>query len=250
MFTSFCTFILLLSFNIIEQKILSKASIVICSSQWAANSAVHRYHINPQKVFVLPRGANFNSDPSINFVRKRLAACNLLFVGKNWERKGGSIAYDAFSELKQTGLDVHLTIIGCSPSLDEPGVTIIPHINKNIKEDYNRYLEILDQTTFLILPTRAECSAIAIAESSAFGIPSIATDTGGLSTSVLHKKTGHLLSKNSKGKEYAKIIKNLYFDWENYEKLSMAARSYYKNEMNWASWSQRLKNILDEHMHK
>jgi glycosyltransferase involved in cell wall biosynthesis len=233
--------------NLIEKKILNKASIIICSSDWSKDSVVYRYKIDPRKVFVLPRGANLIAGPEKSISpKKRPAVCNLLFVGKSWKRKGGDIAYDAYLELKRNGLNVHLTIIGAFPPINDPNVTIIPHLDKNNHNDYVKYTSILRETTFLILPSRAECSGIVFSESSAFGIPSIAADTGGVSTSIIHKKTGYLLPNGATGKEYAKIIEDLYFDWEKYTKLSTASRLYYEKSLNWDSWSKCLTSIIED----
>ncbi|MBK7121948.1 MAG: hypothetical protein IPH68_03555 [Chitinophagaceae bacterium] len=41
----------------------------------------------------------------------------LLFLGVEWERKGGQIALDTFYALQNNGMQVQLKIIGCQPPL-------------------------------------------------------------------------------------------------------------------------------------
>jgi glycosyltransferase involved in cell wall biosynthesis len=93
--------------------------------------------------------------------------------------KGGGIAYEAFLALKKMKIKAHFTIIGCSPLINDPDVTIIPNINKNFTQERQIYDKILRETAFLLLPTREKCFGIIFAESCAYGIPSIATNTGG-----------------------------------------------------------------------
>ena len=74
--------------NKIEHTIFKKASAIICASEWASNSVIQKYKIIPQKVFILPRGANLSTVPE----RKHALSlkhnlCRLLFVGKDWKRK-------------------------------------------------------------------------------------------------------------------------------------------------------------------
>ena len=233
--------------NKIEQTILKKAAAIICASKWASDSVVQKYKILPQKVFTLPRGANLNTIPE----RKKALTlkhnlCKLLFVGKDWRRKGGDIAYEAFLELRKMKIKVYFTIVGCSPPLNDPDVTIIPHINKNLEQERQIYDNILSDTAFLLLPTREECFGIIFAEVSAYGIPSIATNTGGVSSAVINEKTGYLLPTSSRGKEYALVIKDLFNDRAKYNKFRQSSRDYYERQLNWDSWSKRLKAIIDE----
>jgi glycosyltransferase involved in cell wall biosynthesis len=167
-------------------------------------------------------------------------------VGTDWKRKGGEIAYEAFLVLKKMKIKVHFTIIGCSPPINNPDVTIIPNINKNFEQERQIYDKILRETSFLLLPTREECFGIIFAESSAYGIPSIATNTGGVSSAVVNEKTGLLLPISSRGKEYAMLIKDLFVDKEKYNKFRQSSRDYYEKYLNWDSWSRKLKIIIDE----
>ena len=70
--------------NMIEQTVLARASAVICASKWAADNVLEEYKINPQKVFILLRGANLDTIPERQqALTIRNNICKLLFVGKN-----------------------------------------------------------------------------------------------------------------------------------------------------------------------
>ena len=207
--------------DIIERTVLRKASVVICASNWIFENVIKKYVINPEKVFILPRGANVDAIPGNRQIQPLTNnICKLLFVGKNWERKGGDIAYEAFLELKKTGIIAHFTIIGCTPPINDPDVSIIPYINKNIEKDRKIYEKILSETTFFLLPTRAECMGIVLAEASAYGIPSFASHTGGVSSAVINGETGFLLPVSARGKDYAILMKDLFLDKEKHLKIS------------------------------
>ena len=237
--------------NKIEHTILKKSSAIICASKWASDSVIQKYKIMPQKVFTLLRGANLNTIPERNqILALKHNSCKLLFVGKDWKRKGGDIAYEAFLELKKMKIKVHFTIIGCSPPISDPDVSIIPNINKNFEEHRQIYDKILKGTAFLLLPTRGECFGIIFAEVSAYGIPSIATCTGGVSSAVLNGKTGYLLPISARGNEYAMLIKNLFIDKGKYNRFRQASRDYHEQHLNWDSWSKKLKTIIDEKLIK
>jgi glycosyltransferase involved in cell wall biosynthesis len=115
-----------------------------------------------------------------------------------------------------------------------------------IAQERQIYDKILRETAFLLLPTREECFGIIFAESCAYGIPSIATNTGGVSAAVVNEKTGYLLPIRSRGKEYAMLIKDLFIGREKYNKFRQSSRDYYEKHLNWDSCSQKLKIIIDE----
>jgi hypothetical protein len=64
-YTAFCNLARISVFegNKIEQTILKKASAVICAPKWTSDSIIQKYKIIPQKVFILPRGANLDTIP-------------------------------------------------------------------------------------------------------------------------------------------------------------------------------------------
>lgn len=89
-----------------EQSALNRASAVIYCSEWR-NSAIKDYGISREKVHVVPYGANIDSAPTkeqiVDYVGKRSESnvCKLLFLGVDWQRKGGEIAYNTMLELNK-----------------------------------------------------------------------------------------------------------------------------------------------------
>ena len=106
-------------------------------------------------------------------------------------------------------MPVHLTIIGCIPpvAINEKDITVIPFINKHNEEAGLTALSISSvNSDFLLLPTRAECAGVVFCEASAFGIPSITTDTGGVSTYVEDGINGFALPLAARAEAYADKI--------------------------------------------
>lgn len=67
--------------------------------------------------------------------------------------------------------------------------------------------DILYRSHFLILPTEFEAFGIVFCEASAYGMPSIAANVGGVSQPIREGKNGFLLSPNATAEEYAEKIK-------------------------------------------
>ena len=71
--------------NHLERRALKQASLVCYSSEWAAKSARTDYGTAPEKIVVIPFGANYPDPPSRDETLRHAAAlngtCRLLFVG-------------------------------------------------------------------------------------------------------------------------------------------------------------------------
>ena len=238
--------------NRIEQNAISKSSILVFSSEWAANSAINHYGADPKKVHILPFGPNIDVLPDrqqINF-NKPSDVCKLLFIGVEWERKGGSIAFEALQELKKMGQQTTLTVVGCQPPqyLQDEDMTVYSFLNKNIPEQAEIFNNLLFDSHFLILPTRQECFGVVFCEASAFGLPSITTETGGIGGAVYNGKNGYRLPYDAKGDEYARVIFKIFNDYpNNYVPLAQSSRHMFETILNWDSWAINLKKILASH---
>ncbi len=233
--------------NLIEQKAINKSKFVIVSSEWAAESVINDYHAPKEKVKIIPYGANFENLPSEqDLVFDLPVQWKLLFVGVYWQSKGGDIAYAAYKKLKEKKLNVSLTIVGCAPpkEITDSDITVIPFIDKNDPEGQLKLTEIYRQHHLLILPTRFDCTPIVINEASAFGIPCLMSDTGGVRGHLKEGVNGHLVNYNDKGDAYAKIIEELIHDPARYLALRQSTRKEYTENLNWNHWLNEFQKII------
>lgn len=235
----------------IASKALKKADYLAYSSKWAADSAIQDYGVDPSKVRVIPFGANIDEVPQKHEAlnRTRSGECRLLFIGVDWDRKGGPIAFDTIIELEKLfEIKAHLTVCGCVPP-DEyrhPRMKVIGFLNKSQKEDLKKMVRLLNVSDYLFLPTRNECFGVVFCEASAYGLPSVSCDTGGVSGAVSDGINGLLLPENAGPVDYAKRI----FEFENnpdkYNKLVKTTRELYDERLNWDAWAIALKNWVLE----
>ena len=234
--------------NHIEELAINKSKYVIVSSEWASNSVIKDYHKKPEKVFVIPYGANFENIPNFEELNFQIPKTwKIFFVGVYWETKGGEIAYNAFKELIDKGYNVELTVLGCIPpeKYKHPKITIIPFIDKNSSKGQIQMKELYKQHHFLILPTRFDCTPIVINEASAFGIPSLIANCGGVEGHLKNNENGFLLPYNDNGGEYALKIMELINNPESYILLRNKTRKLYENQLNWQHWGNEFIKILN-----
>ena len=232
--------------HVIEKRAIKNSQASIFASDWAANDAISTYKSDPEKTYVIKMGANIDVAPETVLIENKLSKtrCNLLFMGVEWKRKGGDIVIKTLDILINLGFDTQLVVCGCTPPMNHSNMTVYPFLNKNKEEDYKIFTQLLEDAHFLFVPTRAECSAIVFCEASANGIPSITTDTGGVSANVKHGYNGYTLPLSATPNEYATLIANTFTDKKLYKQLSENCREKYFKESNWNVWGMEIDRLI------
>jgi glycosyltransferase involved in cell wall biosynthesis len=236
-----------------EETALERCTIGVYSSNWAAEGA--RKYTRPEKIRVVPFGANVPVDHDLGAVQKwasermsRLPAeCRLLFIGVDWVRKGGAIAVETARLLNEMGVQTKLTIVGCQPNEEVPAyVKVLGFVNKQSSEGRKQLEELYRHATFFILPTRAEASAIVFCEASAYGVPTITFKTGGVEDYVREGVNGICLPLDSKPEVFARRIKEILEDRDRYFALCLGAFNEYKTRLNWDGTASALVSLCRE----
>lgn len=229
--------------NQIEQRAINNSKTQVFSSKWALNSAIKNY--GSKNPFLVKMGANINSAPPEESIAKIYdSVINIIFIGVDWERKGGTIVLETIEKLDTKGYDVQLTVVGCVPPKKHPKMTVMPFLNKNIEHDMSIFNELLKISHLLFLPTRADCTPIVFCEANAFGIPVISTDTGGVSSIIENDVNGYLLPMSATSTEYLELIENLINDKDKLKRTANSSREKFMNELNWGQWGKEMKKIL------
>lgn len=239
-----------------EGKALRRADKIVFSSDIVKRTAMDFYNLPEDKIIVFDFGANIPDPQNVLPEIYDKNICRLTFVGRDWARKGGEKMLQTFRILKKQGFPCELTIIGSKPKeeIDDPDIKVIPFLDKNKAEDMIRYDEILRKSHFMVLPTRYDAYGILFCEASAYGVPSIAADVGGVSQPVKEGINGFLLSHNATAEDYAKTIREVFENQEMYLMLRQSSRREYLTRLNWSVWGCKvialMENLVAEYKKK
>jgi len=227
----------------IERGALRRSSRVLLSSDWARNSATADYGVAPAVVSVMPLGPNIRSDVIERFSTTKSAdfraGVRLLFIGADWDRKGGSIVLNVKRHLESIGVPCELFIVGNCP-LDintGNGIHVLGRLDKSDEKQLLELCRLYELAHFFVLPTLAEAFGIVFSEAQAFGCPSLTYSVGGTPTAVLNGITGFTLPLAAVAKDFAEVICSVARDPRRYEQLSANCRARYESEANWSSWA-------------
>lgn len=239
--------------NRVETRAIAKAAAIIYASEWAARSARDAYGAPAEKLHVIPFGANLDDVPPRDAVlaeRGDRDRCRLLFVGRDWQRKGGDIAYEALRHLREMGIDAELIVCGLRtpPPIDDPDVRLVGSLSTQVAADRRALADLYREADLFLLPTRAECAGVVFSEAGAFGLPVVSTDTGGVATVVQDGVTGRLLPPSAGGADYARAIRALLADPARLMRMRVASRDAYEARLNWDAWGAAagaaIRNVL------
>ncbi|MBE9016483.1 glycosyltransferase family 4 protein [Chroococcidiopsidales cyanobacterium LEGE 13417] len=240
--------------NTMERLALERCKLAIYTSEWAAKTAIENYGVEPEKVKIVPFGANIQHSDRINDIQTILDLrsrnkCKLLFLGIDWFRKGGDIALEVTKQLNQAGIGTELTIAGCHPPLQEylPSyVKVLGFVSKSTQDGQQLINRLLAESHFLILPSRAECYGVVFCEANSFAVPCISTDVGGISTVVKDGLNGKLFSTNTNVADYCSYISDIFSNYSQYRSLALSAFNEYQSRLNWSVAGKTVNKLLSE----
>jgi len=240
--------------NDMEQQALDRSSLAIYTSDWAAQSALSAYKVDASKVHIVPFGANIECDRTIKDIERLLSArpvdcCKLLFLGVEWERKGGDLALGVARELNRQGLKTILTIVGCDPPASQPlpdYARVVGFLSKRIEEDRRRLQALIAESHFLIVPSRAEAYGLVFCEANSYGVPCLSAATGGITTIIREGINGYLARHEQAVARFVKIVTALMADRRAYRDLALSSFNEYTTRLNWRTAGEIVAKLMRE----
>jgi glycosyltransferase involved in cell wall biosynthesis len=240
-----------------EEAALRRCSAAIYPSEWAARCAREDNPGIGGKVHVIPFGANMDVTPGWETVRQSVEArlarpareMKLLFVGVDWNRKGGPAAVAAVEELRRRGWNASLTVVGSpAPGLTEAQNGFVKRrgvLDKRKAEDVAELSRLYLESDFFLLPSRGESYGIVYCEAIAHGCPCLAADVGGVGTIVRSGVTGEVFPRTEDmGQRIAARAEEIRGDAAGYRELCEKAFAAFQADFNWEIAAQRLGEVL------
>jgi glycosyltransferase involved in cell wall biosynthesis len=240
--------------NFLEQRALSNADLILYSSDWAAQTAIDNYKVNPEKIKVVPFGANVVCNRSLNQIKEIVTKksnndLDLLFIGVEWKRKGGDLALKITESLNSLGINTTLHIVGIRdlPTENMPSY-VINHgfISKSTSEGVNKLERLFMKCHFLIVPSLAEAYGLVFCEANSYGLPSISTNVGGIPTVIKNEFNGRTFSLETPIEIWSHYIYELFIDKNRYLEMCLSSFNEYETRLNWNVAGKSIMNLLRE----
>jgi glycosyltransferase involved in cell wall biosynthesis len=247
----------------LDRLALKNAAAIAYSSAWARNSALNDMGGSQHRTAVIPYGANLDKPPGkldthalpISRSSSLAEQCNLLFIGKDFIRKGGPKAVAIAGALEQRGIQVRLSIVGCPAEMIARALNgSIPdfvvcegYLDAQVEADRIKLNPLYMQAHFLVLPTTADFTPMVIAESLAWGLPCLVTNVGGIS-SQMSSSCGRLFNMDDSADFWAGTVCEFTNDADRYVEFSRQARTHYEKHLNWDTSAGLFLNFAEERL--
>jgi len=223
-----------------QKSIFESCNDIFVNSNWAKTSITGDYGILHSKVHVVGVGASVPQNWYVPFENKEP---NVLFIGRDWLRKGGPILLQAFDLVRKNCPDATLTIIGCSPDIDRPGVEVIGPLDKNIKTDEELFCKALQRAQILCVPSVFEPYGICFLEAQLMAVPPVTFTGQGRADTIKNNITGTLLETHTP-KALSDAILGHLRDPERTAQMGKQARLFAQKHFNWDTIAQKVLAVM------
>jgi len=175
---------------LVQKRIFDSCRAVFVLSEWARKSVVQDFSQDPEKVVVVGAGVNMDRIP---VVPGKYSARNILFVGYEWENKGGPLLLEAFNMVRRVVPDATMAIVGCKPSIRHPGVAILGKLRKDVPAERARLESAFQKATCFCLLSEFDAFPNVLLEAQYASTPVVALDRGSRREALVPEKTGILV---------------------------------------------------------
>lgn len=216
-----------------EKEIYNRAALLFPRSQFAARSMMEDYGQPKEKITVVGGGINFSQPPPEHGVYD---GKTLLFIGYDFERKGGPNIIRAFGELRKAIPDARLLIAG-TKQIDTKGIDGISILGPIHNRD--QIIELYQQASVFVMPSIYEPWGNVYLEAMAHSVPCIASNWAAAPEIIAHEKDGLLVERNDHI-ELSEAMRKLLSDQDRLEIYGRRAREKVLSEFTWEKVIERM----------
>lgn len=172
----------------LETESYCNATMIFTASNHTRDSMISDYGVNEEQVVTVYEGANIKELPTFE---KDYSNKTILFIGRDFDRKGGQSLIKAFKEVKKEIKDAKMIIAGqCSPAINVQDITVEGYV------DYERLLQLYEQASVFAMPSICETLGIVFFEAMAYKMPCIGSTADAMPEIIEDGKTGFLVPPN------------------------------------------------------
>jgi glycosyltransferase involved in cell wall biosynthesis len=226
-----------------EWRAYRHAKHIFTRSRIVRDSIINDYGIPAEKVTAIGGGVNF--DPLPEPGPGPQGDPLVLFIGKEFHRKGGDILLEAFALARREVPQARLRMVTQGPlpaGLPLEGVEWIPPTwDRNVIESCYR------EASLFVLPSRLETWGDVLLEAMAFGLPCIGVEGDAMGEIIADGESGLLVPPQEPAVLAAALVR-LLRDPALRERMGRAGRRRVELQFTWDSVASRVSDVLDRYL--
>lgn len=220
----------------LQKSVFDQCTGIFPRSRWAADSVTNDYGISPGKICVANAGPNYYADP---LPHGPYARQTILFIGREFERKGGPLILEAFRRTRKALPDARLVIIGCTPDIREDGVEIVGIIKKDAPGGLDRLLKYYSEASLFCIMSLYEPFGIVVIEAQNSYLPCVVPARYAFTETVVDGVTGRHVAEYDPSLLANTFIEML-SDPARLEQMGKAGHDYVRANYTWDEAARRI----------
>ena len=229
-----------------QKKLFHKCSAIFPRSEWAAKSVIEDYDLSREKICVASAGVNFQLEP---YPHQSYDRQSILFIGREFELKGGPLILDAFRQTRQKLPHARLVIIGCTPDIKEPGVEIIGSISKDVSGGMDKLLTYYSEASIFCLMSNFEAFGISLVEAMHCGVPCVVPKRYAFPEIIVDNVTGRHIEKPD-AYNLSQVFIDLLSDPSRLKKMGDAGQQHVQQNYTWDEAARRIHERIQKDLFK
>lgn len=169
----------------LESQYYRGAARIVTSNERTRQSLISDYQISPDKVITIGQGCDFSLEPGPAVHR---VPGLVMFVGYDFERKGGPCLIEAFRHVKKSHPAAKLLIVGAKVRVNEPGIEVVGRVR-----DKSTLIEMYRRASVFVLPAIYDPMPHVAMEAMSSGTPVVVTTGCGTSELIKDGETGFVV---------------------------------------------------------
>jgi starch synthase len=230
-----------------EKKVAQKMTAIFTFSEYLRQSFIRNYGVAPSRVHNVGGGINLTElpEPSSN---KDYRANRILFIGTEFNRKGGPQLLKAFRTVREAIPSAELHIVGPAQGSNQigdlpPGAVSHGHLSKSDPAQRMRLESLFRDATLFVLPSLYEPFGIAPLEAMLYQLPAVVTNAWALSEFVNPGVNGELVDKGSSD-DLAKTLIQLLANPDRLATMGQKGREMVLSRYTWPSVVSRMAAVV------
>jgi len=230
-----------------EGRIYRGAAAIFTMSERLRQAFVQDYGIDPARVLAVHAGPNIDPShiPARPGQRPPSRPPTILFVGRDFVRKGGETLLEAFRQVRRELPAARLIIVGPQDLPVEEGVTMLGLLRRGVPDEWRRLVAAYQEADVFCLPTRYEPFGIVVVEAMFFGLPCVTSDTWAMTEMVVEGQTGFTLpARDAAG--FAERLLSLLRDPAQAARMGEAGRLRAADHFTWTAAVKKMHQRIEQ----
>lgn len=237
--------------NAIRKKLLSRPIFIQLPTFKSIKLVYDDQEYTTAHMYDIPYGGNWRRPPSKEEAldcRKNSArsAYRFLFVGRDWDKDGGTIALEFIQRLNRQGVPAELIVCKCGvpSSFHHPSLRAAGPLPKDDSVRSRFLREQYRMADFVIMPQETNRTAVDIAEAAAWGLPIFGVNEGDMHFLIKDDENGYHINFHDDQPEDIELIQSVCANPRRYRNLCIHSRQKYDSLLNWDRWGEKTANVI------